>query len=193
MGKAVRHVFWAVVLVACALTSWRPALRLFYPFPYAGIVENAAAAYELDPLLLAAIMRTESRYNPEAVSPRGARGLMQIMPDTATWAAENIPLPDFGLDELGDPTVNVTIAAWYFRFLLDHFHGRVAVSLAAYNAGPGTVQGWLETGVWSGALREVEAIPYGETREYVRRVVQAYRLYRRLYSSSHQGHQGLLQ
>ena len=93
---------------------------------------------------------------------------MQIMPDTATWAAENIPLPDFGLDELDDPTVNVTIAAWYFRFLLDHFHGRVAVSLAAYNAGPGTVQGWLETGVWSGALREVEAIPYGETREYVR-------------------------
>ena len=74
MGKAVRHVFLGRCARRVHAHVVAPRSAPFYPFPYAGIVENAAAAYELDPLLLAAIMRTESRYNPEAVSPRGRAG-----------------------------------------------------------------------------------------------------------------------
>lgn len=193
MGRAARLVYWAILILAFTLVLWRPVMRLVYPFPYSGIVENAASVYDVDPLLLAAIMRTESHFNAEAVSPRGARGLMQIMPDTASWAAEQIPLPGFRSEELNEPTVNITIAAWYVRFLLDYFQNRSAVSLAAYNAGPGTVQRWLESGVWTGTLQESETIPYAETRQYIQRVVQTYRLYRRIYSSPHPGYIDLLQ
>lgn len=193
MGKGIRLAVWATLIIAGIFVFWQPVMRLMYPFPYSGIVEHAASVYEVDPLLLAAIMRTESHFNPDAVSPRGARGLMQIMPDTASWAAEQIPLPGFELEELNDPTVNITIAAWYIRFLFNYFQQPTVVSLAAYNAGPGTVKGWLEDAVWSGSLADVETIPYRETRQYVERVVQAYKLYRRIYSSAHPGYNDLFQ
>lgn len=189
----VRLIAWTTVVIAMALVLWRPALRLLFPYPFSGIVHTASAHYDVDPLLLVAIMRTESRFDVQAVSPRGARGLMQIMPDTAEWAAEQIPLPGFHMEQIHDPRTNITIAAWYVDFLLELFQGRVLASVAAYNAGPGTVKRWLDEGTWTGSLGDIDQIPYPETRQYVQRVADAYRLYRRIHPSSHQGYNDLIQ
>lgn len=190
---AVRVIVWTTVIIAMALVLWRPALRLIFPFPYASIVHQAALANEVDPLLVVALMRTESHFDPSAVSPRGARGLMQVMPDTAVWVAEQLPLPTYTIEQIHDPATNIALGTWYIRFLLGLFDQNTPLAIAAYNAGPGTVQRWLDDGVWSGSLQKVDAIPYDETRQYVQKVVNGYRLYRQIHSNSHPGYNDLIQ
>lgn len=190
---ALRVTLWAAFIVLVTLLLWRPAFRLLFPIPYAEIVEEAAAEHGIDSLLVVAIMRTESHFDTGAVSPRGARGLMQLMPETARWAAEQMPLPGYRPELIDEPKVNITVASWYIRFLLDLFEQRTVVAVAAYNAGPGTVQGWLDKSVWQGTLSTAEQIPFAETRAYVRKVAEAYRMYRLIHAGSHPGYIDLIQ
>ena len=120
-------------------------------------IQQVAVAYQLEPALLHAVISAESSYNPQARSPKGARGLMQLMPDTARR---------FGVSDPDDPTENLHGGARYLRWLLDLFTD-LRLALAAYNAGEGAVQ------------RYGNAIPpYPETRTYVQRVLEFYRYYR---------------
>lgn len=188
-----RVMVWGIIVVALGLMTWRPALRLFFTNPYADAVHRAATDNGLDPLLIVAVMRTESRFNPQAVSPKGARGLMQLMPDTAVWVAEQMGVGPISGDHVHEPILNITLGTWYLRFLLDSFDKQLVVAIAAYNAGPGNVRRWLDEGTWLGALATLEAIPFPETREYVRRVTDSYRIYRVLYPSPHGGHPELIE
>lgn len=188
----VRVVFWTAVTVVLLLGLWRPVLRLFYPVPYAAWVREAARSFDVDPHLVVAIMRTESHFRPDAVSPRGARGLMQLMPETALWAAEQVRMRDYTPERITDPQVNIALGTWYLRFLLDTFQQRALLAVAAYNAGPGAVQAWVEQGIWEGTLATADSIPFAETRQYVYRVLDAYRLYRIIYGSDHPGYIDLL-
>ena len=118
-------------------------------------IESVATEHGVDPLLVKAVIKTESNFDPEAVSARGALGLMQLMPATARELRVANPL---------DPLENVTGGTRYLRTLLDSYDGNVALSLAAYNAGPGRVK---------------DAIPnIPETRTYVARVLRHYASYR---------------
>ena len=122
-------------------------------------IQRVAATYQLEPALLHAVISAESAYNPQARSPKGARGLMQLMPDTARR---------FGVSDPYEPTDNLHGGARYLRWLLDLFTD-LRLALAAYNAGEGAVQ------------RYGNAIPpYPETRTYVRRVLDFYQQYRRI-------------
>lgn len=170
----------AAVLLLTAATS-RPVLRLFFPIRHASLIAEAARTYRLDPHLLAGLVRVESAFNPYARSPKGALGLMQLMPETANWIASQrgVPRPDPA--ELVKPRVNIDYGAWYFRVLLDDFHGDVILALAAYNSGWGRVRGWLGAGAWSGRPDEIDQIPFPETRSYVRRVLATWKWYERLY------------
>jgi soluble lytic murein transglycosylase len=155
------------------LTLW----QLAYPRPYEQYVRAAAEEFDVDPLLLWAIMHTESRYDPEALSWARAQGLMQLIPSTAEWAAESAD-PLFTPLDVYDPQTNIRLGAWYMRWLLDYFDGDLELAVTAYNGGPGNASTWDE----QVSRREdfFRWISYGESREYVNRVFTAYHVYRQL-------------
>ncbi|MDO4573471.1 MAG: lytic transglycosylase domain-containing protein, partial [Clostridia bacterium] len=123
----------------------------------------------------------ESSNDPDALSSAGAVGLMQIMPDTGAWIAHKLDM-DASYTEalLYDPETNIRFACWYLRFLSDRFDGRRMEIIAAYNAGHGSVEGWLEDPAYSDAGL-LTAIPFPETARYYEKVCLAYENYVRLY------------
>lgn len=128
--------------------------RLLDPLEVRPLIELEASRHGLDPLLVEAVVRTESSYDPYAVSGVGAQGLMQLMPDTAALVGVSNPF---------DPAQNIAGGTLYLSWQLQTFSGDVTMALAAYNAGPAAVQRW-------GGVP-----PYPETVEYVRRVLEQYR------------------
>lgn len=174
--------FIAVFLIGTvAYVGLWPALRWYYPLEYRQAAERHAENHRIDPLLLVAVMRIESDFNPTAVSPKGARGLMQVMPETALWAAQQMGLSSFEVDQLFDPEVNIAIGSWYLATLRNQFDGDTVLALAAYNGGRTNVLRWLSEESWSGEVETIDDIPFPETRGYVRKVLDTYAWYRRLY------------
>ena len=155
--------------------------RLSYPRPYSDTVNSAAAEFNVDPLLIWAVMREESRYDPAAVSWVGARGLMQIMPTTQTGIAErlgeNIPPGD-----AFTPQANIRMGASYLRLMTDYFKGDLELAIMAYNGGAASVESWLGDPQVSNRDDLLRWIGFGETREYLERVALSYRVYQELYA-----------
>ncbi|MCX7793958.1 MAG: transglycosylase SLT domain-containing protein [Thermodesulfovibrionales bacterium] len=156
--------------------------RFLYPIVYPDLILKISRIHSIDPYLLLSIMREESRYNPDAISPAGAVGLMQIMPYTAerllrTGAVKNNRNSN---QLLYDPEFNIQLGALYLRKLLDQYK-EIPVAIAAYNAGEAVVDSWLKNG-YSSMDEFIEDIPYGETQNYVKRVLTTYEMYLRLYA-----------
>ncbi|HEV8551131.1 MAG TPA: transglycosylase SLT domain-containing protein, partial [Polyangiaceae bacterium] len=150
-----------------------------YPRPYADAVIDAARDADIPSALLYAVMRQESAFRPDVVSGAGARGLMQLLPSTAEKLAQELGEP-FDPAALGEPAVSLRLSARYLKKLLDAFGGNVALAAAGYNAGPQALRRWLEGGKGLSLDVFVARIPYGETLEYVERVVGNYARYRYL-------------
>jgi len=147
-----------------------------FPRPYATMVEQFEAEYHLPQHLLHAVMRQESGFDPDVVSPVGAKGLMQLMPQTASRLAEELGLT--GALELGEPRTNLRLGAAYLRKLLDTFSQDLVLAVAGYNAGPQAVALW-QGRAGSGSIELFAArIPYTETQKYVERVLSNLRVYR---------------
>ncbi|MDR7416149.1 MAG: transglycosylase SLT domain-containing protein [Armatimonadota bacterium] len=148
--------------------------RLAYPLAYWDAVRKAAREAGLDPFLVLAVVREESRFDPQAVSPAGAVGLMQLLPMTARELEPAVRFRD-----LLNPETNLRLGARYLAAQLRAF-GDLRLALAAYNAGPSAARKFASGGM--GDPDEfVERIPYGETRTYLRRVLESYGIYRWLY------------
>lgn len=179
-GKFGRRIGLLLLLVLLVLNVDTVG-RFFYPFPYQEATFRYAGAYQLDPFLLAAVMRAESKFDKRAVSAQGARGLMQIMPDTGRWVAGQLGEPAFHPDRLFEPETNIRYGAWYLADLQNEFHGDPLLVLAAYNGGRGNVNEWLSNKDLSGGASTIDQIPFSETRHYVRKVLFNYRVYRYLY------------
>ncbi len=156
-----------------------PGRYLFF-FPYASIIRSEAAVHGISPALVAAVIRVESGFRSQVVSRRGARGLMQVMPDTARYIMEKSGHQDFDdLEErLLDPQFNVQIGVGYLDYLLTRYDGDMVLVLAAYNAGPGKVDWWLKENIWDGTLANSHQIPYAETRNYLKRVMYSWKHFR---------------
>lgn len=172
----------AVLAAAIVALSFPWCVRLAYPIPFRAQVERAVEETGLDPFLIVAMMRVESRFNPQAESRKGARGLMQVMPETGAWVAMQMGMPRFHPDLLFDPEVNVLIGAWYFAHLQSRFGGQPIPALAAYNGGQGNVRRWLDSSLWDGTVDHVDRIPFAETRAYVQKVMTTYSRYRWAYA-----------
>jgi soluble lytic murein transglycosylase len=165
--------------------SGRASLALWelsYPRPYSATVQTEAAEFGVDPLLIWAIMREESRYDPEALSYAGARGLMQVMPYTQDWIAGELG-EDLSPGDAFTPQASVRMAAWYLDFLGRYFAGDTELMIAAYNGGAGSVDSWLADPRAANRDDFLRWIGYGETREYLSRVSLSYWVYRELYGS----------
>lgn len=157
--------------------------RFFLPIPYREVIFREAAGSGLDAYLLAAIIKTESNFNPGAVSAKGARGLMQIMPETGRWVAGKKGLQGYDPERLFNPEYNIKIGVWYVSELYREYRGDTLLVLAAYNAGRGNVNRWLEQNNWAGDPGSIDKIPFPETRQFVRKVLFYQQAYRHLYSS----------
>jgi len=158
--------------------QWR---RLYYPLASGGLVESAAREFGLDPSLLRGLVRQESTFNAQARSKAGAAGLTQLMPATARLLSRTILKKRFRRAFLYDPAINVRLGASYLRQLLQDFGNDRLMALAAYNAGPGRIRGFLRDHPELSADERVESLPAAETRDYVRRVFLYSESYRELY------------
>ena len=154
--------------------------ELSYPRPYSVTVKAAAEEFGIDPLLIWAVMRQESRYDAEAISYVGARGLMQVMPATQTWIGEQLG-DDIPPGDAFTPRANVRMGAWFLRFLSDYFEGDLDLVIAAYNGGAGSVETWQADPLVSSRDDLLRWIGFGETREYLAKVALNYRVYQALY------------
>jgi len=158
--------------------------RWMYPIAYEDEIRKYAAKYDVDPLLVAAIIRVETNFQAGRESRKGAIGVMQLMPETATWAMEQLKMNNrWSLDELkntADP--NILIGTWYLKSLHKQFNENWIAAIAAYNAGPGNVNKWIRNKVWDGSYDTAkQQIPYGETKLYVQRVIHYYDKYKNIY------------
>lgn len=158
-------------------------LRLVFPYPMRSLVEREAAEQGLDPYLVAALIRQESNFRPAVVSRAGARGLMQLMPQTAREVARRSGLR-WDARYLESAEANLHLGATHLAGLLRQYDGQVVPALAAYNAGGRPVSRWLRYPEASDPVRFVERIPYEETRGYVRSVLRNRELYRQIYPPS---------
>lgn len=177
--KEVMLLFLLVVIFFMLNTGivW----KAMYPIKYEDEVNEASRKFAVDPYLALAIIQIESNFNAETTSKKGATGLMQLMPDTAQWAAEQGGFPDETINFLQKPEVNIHLGIWYLSFLNKQFNGNEVAVIAAYNAGPGNVEKWLATGRWDGRAETINEIPFGETRHYIQRVLYYYGRYVEIY------------
>lgn len=150
---------------------------LNYPLAYRDYVAKNAAAAKLQESLVYAIMRAESTYSPTALSPVGAVGLMQLMPATASAVAKG----SVSKNSLTSPAVNIRFGTRHLKDLLDYHNGNLVKVIAAYNAGSGNVGKWEKRFGDMPADQFIENIPFGETREYVKKVLAGMELYQRFY------------
>ena len=155
--------------------------ELALPLAHEDIIRQQAGAKELDPSLVAAVIYAESKFR-DATSHAGARGLMQITPETARYIANLSGGTAFEQGDLATPQVNISYGAYYLRYLLRRYDQNTVLALAAYNGGEGNVDRWLAEASTSQRAFGKEQIPFTETREYVDRVLSARTSYREKYS-----------
>lgn len=155
---------------------------VMYPIKYEEIVSKYSKEYNLDPFLIYAMIKVESSFNENAVSPKDARGLMQIMPATGTWIAEKLKDEKFNTEDLFEPRKNIMMGTWYIKYLNEKFDGNMSLAIMAYNAGPGSVQNWLADENVSSDGKNLNNIPYSETAKYERKIMNSYEMYKKIYS-----------
>ncbi len=141
-----------------------------FPMPHREAVVRRSREIGLDPAYVYGLIRQESRFITDARSHVGASGLMQVMPATARWTARKIGMANFTADQLSDRDTNIAIGTGYLKLVLDDFDGSMPLAAAAYNAGPGRSRTWrngpvLDAAAWA------ENVPFGETRDYVKKVL----------------------
>ncbi|MBC7533334.1 MAG: lytic transglycosylase domain-containing protein [Oligoflexus sp.] len=146
--------------------------------PFASYVHEIAPSMDIDPYLILAIMRSESGFNSRALSQAGAQGLMQLMPYTAVRLSRLFEDSDFKLDQLQTADTNITYGSLYLSLLLHYYGGHEIPAVAAYNAGPTIVNKWLKECQGCPNDAFVEFIPYGETRNYVKKVMSTFTAFR---------------
>lgn len=155
-------------------------MRRLYPLKYTEEVYEYSAEYNLDPVLLYAIIHTESGFNPDAESSAGAQGLMQLLPSTFKWLQSKTG-EDLPPEELFIPETNIRYGAYFVNRLSEQFNGETETMIAAYHAGNNRVAKWLNNSEYSDDGRTLKKIPIPETSHYVNKVTRAMRLYKRLY------------
>ena len=189
-ARSRRRALLGIVLVALgvvAVVSLMPRAKdavqeLTLPLRHEDIIVQQAREKRVPADLIAGVIYAESRFS-DATSHVGARGLMQITPDTAEAIATRTGGVNFRQEDLSDPQINISYGTWYLRNLLDHYGENVVLALAAYNAGQGNVDKWIAEARGKGEQLTIDAIPFAETRGYVSSVLEARADYRKKYRS----------
>ncbi len=182
-GAALLVVFALVALLG-ALAAPDLVRQVTHPLEYEAEIRASAGKFGVEPSLVAAVIKAESRFDPEATSSRGAYGLMQLLPETARFVSERTGISG----DYRDPETNIRIGTRYLSYLQSRYDGDQRLALAAYNSGEGRVDRWLSRGDFD-VSRD---IPFAETRDYVRNVTESQRVYEDLYGENLNQRPGLL-
>ncbi|GEQ23343.1 MULTISPECIES: lytic transglycosylase domain-containing protein [Clostridium] len=181
--KFLRYVFCLLIILLAVVVGSRYVVKeKFFPYKYQEYVDMYSKEYNLDPLFVLSVMKTESKFDDNAHSHKNAVGLMQITVETGEWAANEMGYTTFSKDDLYDEQYNIRMGCWYLRWLGDMFNNDRDLMVAAYNAGPTNVQNWLKDKNYSSNGKNIEYIPFGETKKYVDKVNTYYSVYEYLYS-----------
>ena len=162
-----------IIVIAVLLRS--VVVYKFFPLSHEELINKYSEEYNVDKHLVCSVIKAESSFDETALSAPGAMGLMQIMPDTGSWAAEKIGIEDFKTSMLYEPDTNIRIGCWYLNHLSAMFGGDSKKVLAAYNAGPSRVKEWTDA---DGVLREIR---FEETGNYIEKIERNYEIYKSLY------------
>ena len=185
MKRALPHAA-SEPISAIPLDDW----RILFPQPYWSTIQAESARNNLDPYLVAALIRQESEFNPSAISGANAYGLMQLLPSVGRQMAREEGIGPISPRQLLDPILNIRLGTRYLRQILDHFGNTPEYALAAYNAGENRVTDWQSAGPYSGpdgGLAEfVESIPFSETRGYVEAILRNREIYQQLDTATRQ-------
>ena len=173
----------SIVLIGCLLVAIlsKPIQRQIYPIRFGKIVTESAEQYGVAPSLAYAIIHTESKFDRYAISSANAYGLMQITEDTYRWVCQRTGQEFFEVDSLYDPHTNISCGMALIQLLYEQFENTETM-LAAYNAGQGRVSEWLQNPAYSNDGLTLTHIPYEETEDYVRRVIDTQKIYQKLYN-----------
>ncbi len=145
---------------------------------YLDTIRQYAQEFQVDTSFISAIIARESHYDPNArAASTGALGLMQVMEDTGTWISERLGVRDYAYDRLREPDLNIRFGAWYLNYLSAHFNGNPVMIASAYHAGPNNVKQWALKYAADQKTLTVDQIPMEDTRDYVRKVMNAYALF----------------
>ena len=173
-----------VLIIAILFVLFKDKLlKILYPKTYNEIVSVYAEEYDVEENLIYAVIKAESNFESQAVSNRDAIGLMQIVEETAIDVAKknNIDIDTENIEEeILDIDNNINIGTKYLSTLLTQY-GNIEVALAAYNAGIGTVNNWIDKQIIKADGSDIENIPYKETHNYVRKILRDYGIYNELY------------
>jgi len=154
-------------------------LKIIFPIEYEQYVDKYSEEYNVEKNLIFAVIKAESNFDKEIVSNKGAKGLMQILDTTGKEVAESINL-DMEQFELLNEDTNINIGTKYLATLIQKYNNE-SLALAAYNAGSGNVDKWIEQNILKNDGSNIENIPFKETNNYVRKVLRNYRIYEEIY------------
>lgn len=180
MKKIQSALVCLIILISLVVGTLR-FLCFLYPNDYELTVKKYAKIYDVPEKIVFSVIKTESNYDKNALSKKGAVGLMQIMESTGDWAAKKIGIENFSPEQLYEPDVNIEIGCFYLSYLLDLYSNNTKCALAAYNAGPANVDKWLLDKEYSKDKKTLEKIPYPETENYVKKVMGDIKIYDFLY------------
>lgn len=161
------------------------AIDEHYPLLFGDEIAGISAEYNLSPALIAAVIMNESSFRPTVQSSVGARGLMQVMPDTAEWIAGKLRMDNYSTELLDEPAVNIRFGCWYLNYLSSLFNGDPLCVVCAYHAGQGEISSWLANPLYSsnGTTLNRDNLPEGPTKQYAGRVTRDYGIYKAKYFS----------
>ncbi len=166
-------VVGVLAILPFALRLPDAVMRTVYPLKYSATIREASEENDLDPAFVAGVIYTESRFRPDAESPREAYGLMQLLPESARFIQRKSGIEG----DYRDPEVNIRLGTWFLGYLSDRYKGDERLMLAAYNSGEGNVDAWTS----EEGFDIKKDIPYKETREYVDHALEAQKSYQELY------------
>ena len=176
------HAYFAMPIASIPRSYW----DLLFPQAYWPVLESQSRKQNLDPYLVASLIRQESEFNPGAVSYANAWGLMQLLPRVGSELARKDRVRPYRTSYLLNPNVNIQLGTAYLRELMDEFNDQPEYALAAYNAGDDRVKTWLANGPYASLPEFVESIPFTQTREYVQAILRNRDIYRHLYGAGEQ-------
>ena len=167
--------------------NYKNVWKKLYPDYYFSVIKDLGEQKSVDPYLVLALIKAESTFDPNIISPVGAVGLMQIMPSTAVWMIETgmstvVNYADWDDSFLIDPKINIELGITYFKYLIDYFNQKICPAIVAYNAGPGRLNEWMRGKNQNNPDYFIETIPLAETKNYIKKVINNYFLYSMIYT-----------
>ena len=193
MKKKSIIIIGVIILIVALLFIFNvpeKILKIIYPIKYEDIVEKYSNKYEVDKYLIYAIIKAESNFDDGATSSKEAKGLMQLMPNTAKDISktldsdEKVNFEDLSKEEIANkllnPELNINLGTKYISTLINKYKS-IELALVAYNAGSGNVDNWIEQGILDKNGTNIENVPFKETNNYVRKILRDYKIYQNLY------------